>query len=465
MERLSPLDATFLYVEDGVTHMHIASCAILEGPPPPWGELVGQMTGRLGRVPRYRQVVRFVPLQLGRPVWVDDDHFCIDDHVRRAALPSPGGKAELCALMGLLMSEELDRHRPLWQMWVVEGLEDGRWAVITKVHHCMADGVAGTDLISAVFDREPLPPSEEPDTWEPAPTPSGLRLLTDAAAHLVSSPSEQLRALRRTTRAPRRALAQLRDIAGGVLSYVGHVLPTPSASLVGGIGPYRRWTWVSADLDDLKRIGRASGATVNDVVLAVITGGFRELVLSRGEPVDHVVLRSLVPVSVRTSDERGIIDNRVSAMLADLPVSIADPSERLDAVTEQLGRLKRSHQASAGEGLTMLATVAPTAVIAFAERAAMEVMRRLPQHSVNTVTTNVPGPPWPLYFAGCRVLELLPYVPISYGVRVGVAILSYNGRIAFGVTGDDDTAPDIDVLARGIEDGITELVKLIPPGS
>ncbi|MGO8877697.1 MAG: WS/DGAT/MGAT family O-acyltransferase [Acidimicrobiales bacterium] len=460
MERLGPLDASFLYLEDGITHMHIASCAIFEGPAPAYEEVATAIAGKLGQVPRYRQVVHFVPFELGRPVWADDPHFKLEYHLRHTALPAPGGPAELRLLMGRLMSQELDRRRPLWETWILEGLEDGRWALVTKIHHCMADGVSGTDLLAVVLDVERHPSPATIEEWLPEAEPSGLRLAAEALVGLARSPYEQLRAARRLLQAPGRAVRQLRDLAEGVGSYARRFVPTEPTSIVGSIGPNRRWTWASADLADLKAIRRAQGGTVNDVILAVIAGGFRELLLGRGEPVERLVVRTLVPVSIRREDEHGLYNNRVSAVFADLPVAIEDPVDRLTAVHEQMEALKASHQTLAGESLTALGELTPFVGIALGERAAMAMLRHLPQHSVNTVTTNVPGPQFPLYLAGREMVEYLPFVPIAHGVRLGVAITSYNGGVAFGITGDYDTAADIDVLAHGIEDGITRLVKL-----
>jgi diacylglycerol O-acyltransferase len=463
MERLGPLDASFLYLEDGITHMHIASCAVFDGPAPSYDEVREVIAAKLSLVPRYRQTVHFVPFQLGRPVWVDDPHFNLEYHLRHTALAAPGGPEELRQLMGRLMSQELDRRRPLWETWVLEGLEGGKWALVSKIHHCMADGVSGTDLLGVVLDTQPHPQPLAQEAWSAEAQPSPLQLAAGALVNLAMSPYEQFRAARQLLHAPSRAVAQLRDLAEGVSSYARRFAPTEPSSIVGAIGPGRRWTWASAELDDLKRIRRSLGGTVNDVILAVIAGGFRELLLGRGEPVEQLVVRSLVPVSVRREDEHGSYNNRVSAIFADLPVTIEDPVERLQAVREQMTALKDSHQSLAGESLTALGELTPFVGIALGERAAMAVLRRLPQHSVNTVTTNVPGPQFPLYLVGREMLEYLPFVPIAHGVRLGVAITSYNGRVAFGVTGDYDTTADIDVLAHGIEDGIARLLKACDP--
>lgn len=311
MERLGPLDASFLYLEDGITHMHIASCAIFEGPAPEYERIVAAIARKLPLVPRYRQVVRFVPLELGRPVWVDDPHFNLEYHVRHSALPSPGGPAELRILMGRLMSQELDRRRPLWEAWVLEGLEHGRWALVSKIDHCMADGISGTDLLGALLDTERRSTTPPAGAWLPAEPPSDLQLAADAVWNLARSPYEQVQAARRLLRTPAAAVGQLRDLAGGVGGYAKRFLPTEPGSISGRIGPNRRWTWVSADLGHLKAIRRSLGGTVNDVILAVVAGGFRELLSSRGDPVDRLVVRTLVPVSVRRDDERGSYNNRV----------------------------------------------------------------------------------------------------------------------------------------------------------
>ena len=291
---------------------------------------------------------------------------------------------------------------------MVENLEDGHWALITKIHHCMADGVAGTDLQAVILDLEPRATAVAPvDAWRPATDLSTLHLVAGAAWRLFGSPYEQFRAVSRLLHGPHRALTELREAVGGMWSYAGRLRPTAPMSLVGAIGPHRRWTWASAELDDVKAIKKSFGATVNDVVLAVITGGLREQLLARGEPVEQLVVRSLVPVSVRSDSEHGEYNNRVSAMFADLPVSIADPRSRLEAVRQQMEALKASHQTVAGEVLTAMGTITPFAPIALAERTVMRVLRRLPQHSVNTVTTNVPGPQYPLYLAGRKDARVL----------------------------------------------------------
>jgi len=459
MEMMSPLDVLFLDVEDAVTHMHIGSVGIFEGPAPGPGEVQSAVAARLPQVPRYRQKVRFVPLALGRPAWVDDPHFNLEYHVRRTALPAPGGDDELRNLVGRVMSQQLDRAKPLWEMWVAEGLDDGRWAVISKVHHCMVDGVSGTDLMTVILSKERAAAAAVDDGWEPAPEPSSAALLTYALAQRAANPFDGLRTVLSTVRGPRRVARQTVDVARGFANLRTLLSPNPSSTLNGPIGPHRRWDWARARLVDIKQIRGLHGGTINDVVLAVITGGFRELLLSRGDTVEGRVLRTLVPVSVRADDAHGTFDNKVSAMFAELPVGLEDPVERVHSLHEQMQHLKHSGQAVAAERLTALGGFAPAMLLALGGR----VATRLPQSSVNTVTTNVPGPQYPLYLAQRRMLEAFPFVPLGGHVRVGVAIFSYDGGINFGVTGDRDTAPDIGVLCRAIERGVAELLGAPSP--
>ncbi|HET6793939.1 MAG TPA: wax ester/triacylglycerol synthase family O-acyltransferase [Acidimicrobiales bacterium] len=455
MDRLSPLDASFLHLEDGINHMHIGSVAVFDGPPPPYRRLVEALASRLPLLPRYRQTVRFVPLGLGRPVWVDDPHFNLEYHLRHTALPKPGGDDELRDLVGRLMSQELDRSRPLWEVWMVEGLGHGRWALVSKVHHCMVDGVAGTDLLTVTLDADPEPAPPPPDDWSPERQPGSRELMARAVAERAVLPYEMVRSLRSATRGPRQALRQLGELGGGLSSLLGVARPSNVSSINGPIGPHRRWDWARTSLADVRSVRSAFGGTVNDVVLAAITGGFRDLLLFRGEEVAGRAIRTLVPVSVRAPGERGVYNNQVSAMFAELPVGIADPVDRLNAVRAQMQGLKESKQAVAGESLVAMAGFAPPLLLSLGAR----VFVRLHQHNVNTVTTNVPGPQWTLYALGRPLVECLPYVPLAGSVRVGVAIFSYNGTLAYGVTGDYDAAPDIGVLCRGIEQAMADLVS------
>jgi WS/DGAT/MGAT family acyltransferase len=460
-DRLSPLDASFLHVEDDVSHMHIGSIAVFEGPQPPFADLVDMVESKLDLVPRYRQRVRFVPLELGRPVWVDDEHFNLEYHLRHTALPSPGGETELRKLVGRVMSQQLDRARPLWEIWVVEGLEDSKWAMVSKTHHALVDGVSGTDLLAVVMDLSPdAKRPARPSEWKPRPAPSGVELMVDALENMVRSPYEQMRALRAQTRLVRRVLGYATEVAGGLVALGGLVRPTPLSSLNGPLGPHRRYAWASTSVDDIKQVRKALGGTFNDVVLASITNGFRELLLTRDEDVERVV-RTLVPVSVRPRDASGkavgdgTFENKVSAMFAELPVELEDPVLRLHAISEQMKGLKESKQALAAEAMTSMSGFAPPMLLALG----MRLATRAGQRNVNTVTTNVPGPQFSLYAAGRKMLRAFPYVPLASQVRLGVAIFSYDGEVNFGITGDYDSTADIDVLAGGIEDGMTQMLK------
>lgn len=461
MERLSALDAEFLLVEDGIAHMHIAGISVFEGPPPEPAELTAMVAAKLHKIPRYRQRVRSVPLELGRPVWVDDPHFDLDYHIRHTALPTPGDDAALRRLMSRLMGRELDRERPLWELWFVEGLEGDRWALISKVHHCMVDGVSGMDLLGILLDVDPDAPVEEPMEWEPSPEPSGLVKVLDAWSGLVADGLGLVARAPSAVRDPRRSVASLLDTGRGLLTLTRHLGRTTPTTLEGPIGPHRRWAHSVVALDDVKAVGKELGVTVNDVVLAVLAGAFRELLVHRGEDPDTTVLRTLVPVSVRTEDARGVPDNRVSVILFELPVHLADPVERVRGVHEQMVERKASHMSEAGELVVRLADLAPPMVVGTLMRTATRLLARMPQRSVNTVTTNVPGPQLTLYCLGRRMLVHLPYVPLSHGVRIGVAILSYDDNLAFGVTGDRDTASDVEVLADAVPRGYEALNSVL----
>ena len=454
METMSALDASFLHVEDAVSHMHIGSVGIFEGPPPAQEDVLATVAAKLHLVPRYRQRVRFPPLALARPIWVDDGHFHLDYHVRRTALPAPGGDEELRNLVGRVMAQKLDRSKPLWEMWIAEGLVGGRWALVNKLHHCMVDGVSGTDLLSVIFDDERRPAPTEIPPWQPAPEPSTPRIFGSALAHRATIPYQGARELWASAREPGRAVGQATQFARAVTSLRPLLRPPAGTPLNGPIGPHRRWAWARASLADVKAIRAEHGGTVNDVVLAVIARGFRDLLLARGESAEDRVIRTMVPVSVRTPAEHGTYNNKVSAMFADLPVRLADPIERLAAVRAETHDLKESHQAVAGSTLTSLGGFAPAMLLALAGR----VATRTPQRTVNTVTTNVPGPQHAIYLAGRRMLEYFPFVPLGGHVRIGVAIVSYDGALNFGVTGDYETAPDLQVLCDGIEAGIEELL-------
>jgi WS/DGAT/MGAT family acyltransferase len=458
MDRLNPLDASFVDAEDADPHtsMAIASIAVFEGPAPGHEEVLAHLAGRLPLVPRYRQKLRTVPFRLGRPVWVDDPDFDLRYHVRRTALPAPGGDRELAELMARVMSQRLDRDHPLWEYWVAEGLAGGRWALISKVHHCMVDGVSGTDLYRVIFDAslEPSPSAAAEDRTVRG-EPSAVALAAQAALDAIVLPAREVLALSGAAADPAGAARRAAEIARAVAKLAPAARPAARSSLSGHIGRQRRYTWARASLEDVKTIKRQLGGTVNDVVLAAISGGFRTLLLARGEQPGPHMVRSLVPVSLRAPGEEDVYENQVSAVLADLPVHVADPAERLAAVRAELQTLKASKEAMVGEALTTLGRYTPFPLASWWVRLGFG----LPQRDIVTVTTNVPGPRQPLYGMGRQILEIIPYVPIATTLRTGISIFTYSGNVTFGITGDFAANPDLDVLADGIEQGMAELLK------
>jgi diacylglycerol O-acyltransferase len=458
VDRMRATDASFYFAESENTPMHVGSVAVFDGPAPSYGDLVRLLASKLPQVPRYRQRVRPVPLHLGRPVWVDDEHFQILYHVRHTAVPAPGGAEQLRNLAGRVLGHRLDLAKPLWEVWLVEGLEDGRWAIISKVHHCMVDGIAGTDLMQLIFDLRPDAEHPEPPPWTPAAAPSTVGLVADTVRDVITDPWAQvgsLPGLGQLARAPRE-LARRAGVVGGTVPALARQLRARTArTLNGPIGPHRRWAWSDASIAQVKQVRRALGGSVNDVVLAAITAGFRDLLASRGELTDGLVVRTMVPVSTRRSGERGEVGNQVSAVFVDLPVAEADPVARLAAVRAQMDEYKRLVDAVGARAIMSAGDfVAPT-LLALGTRAALRSGPALAQ----AVTTNVPGPPVPLYVLGRRMVSLYAHVPIALGCRISIGIFSYLQDMTFGVNVDFDAFPDVGVLAEGITGGVAELVE------
>jgi diacylglycerol O-acyltransferase len=460
MDRTSALDSAFLHADTLTSCLHIGSLALFAGPVPTQASVRTAIARKLPSAPRCRQRLARVPFALGRPVWVDDAHFDLGRHVHRAAVPAPGGEAELQGVVERLLSEPLDPGAPLWEDWVLEGLADGRWALLTKVHHTMVDGIAGTDLLSTMLDASPDGDPVETDDWRPAPAPGRWQLLSSAVSESLHLPVAELTALSSAAAAglrhPRTATGSAYAAARGLLGFVGNARPTARTSLVGPIGRDRGYGWTELDLAAVLEVHRRLGGTVNDLVLAVVTSAFRDLLLARGdEPSAHGV-RTLVPVSVRRPDQRGHLDNRVSAILAELPVELDDPHDRLTEVAIRMRALKDSHEAQVGEQVTEIADALPPLLLA----AFLHLAFRLPHRNLTTVVTNVPGPVCPLYLAGRPMLASYPYVPIADRLRTGIAVTTYDGRMLFGVTSDRVSVPDADVLVAGIAHGFTELAGL-----
>jgi WS/DGAT/MGAT family acyltransferase len=456
-ERLSAQDASFLHLESERTPMHVGSLAIFEGGPFfedgrfRIEDVRRTIASRLHLVPRFRMKLMEVPLGQGRPVWVDDEDFDIGYHVRLTALPAPGSEEQLKTLCARVQATTLDRTKPLWEMWYVEGLADDRVAVIQKTHHALVDGVSGVDVATVCLDFTPEPPPIDAPKWEPQPAPSSAQLLRETVVERATQPAELVRTARALTRGPRRAFDQGRTVARSFGSMIGRNTLAPKSPINQDVGRHRRFEPVRVSLADAKTIKGALGGTINDVVLASVAGGLRHLLSSRGEPVDGLVLKAMVPVSVRDDTERMKLGNRVSAMFASLPVGEPDPVERLRLVREAMGNLKESQQAVGAEFLVGLTEYASPTLLGLAAR----LMQR--QRFFNLVVTNVPGPQIPLYSMGARMLEAFPIVPLAANQTVCIGILSYDGALNFGLLGDRDAATDLATLAEGIDKAIDEL--------
>jgi WS/DGAT/MGAT family acyltransferase len=452
--RLSGLDASFLHLEDGPAHMHVASTTLFEGPAPAYEELRDHIASRLHLVPRFRQKLRFVPFAQGRPVWVDDPQLNLDYHVRHTALPPPGSEEQLRTLAARIFSQRLDRSKPVWEMWLVDGVDGGRFAIVGKTHHALVDGVSGVDITTVLFDLDREPEAApEPSAWLPEPEPSRMQLLGDALIERATSPAEAVRGVRAMLRAPR-------QVAGAVIEGVGAAgamaragLGAPASPLNVEIGPYRRFAWLRMDLAELKRIKDLVGGTVNDVVLAAVAGALGRHLRTRGHSTEGLELRAMVPISVRAPDEHGALGNKVSAMMAPLPVWCEDPIERLHVMTAAMGDLKASRQAVGASVMTAATDFAPTTIAAQAGR--LQARQRF----FNVVVTNIPGPQYPLYLLGRQLQDIFPMVPLAKNQTVCFAIMSYNGGINFGITADYDAMPDLDALAGDLEISIAELAE------
>jgi len=453
-DRLTAQDASFLHLEDEAAHMHVASVMLFEGDPPPYEELLGNIERRLHLVPRYRQRLAFVPLGQGRPRWVDDPHLNLRYHVRETALPSPGSEDQLRALAGRVFSQQLDRDKPLWELWLVQGVEEGRFALLAKTHHALVDGISGVDIVTVLFDTSPEPaaPPDPGARWLPRPLPSGVQLLGEALVERATVPGEAARTVRAVLRAPRKLVESARDAAVGVgaMAWAG-LNPAPPSIYNGPIGPHRRFTWVRAELDDIKAVKNELGGTVNDVVLATVAGALGRHMRRRGQKTDGVELKAMVPVSVRSEIERGALGNRVAAIMAPLPVWCQEPVARLDIMREAMRDLKEGGQAVGAQVLTDMSGFAPPTVMNQAAR----LMSR--QRFFNLVVTNVPGPQMPLYLMGRRLLDPFPMVPLAKSQGLGVAIMSYHGRMNFGLNGDFDVMWDLDELAEDLRLSLAEL--------
>ncbi|HEY4096812.1 MAG TPA: wax ester/triacylglycerol synthase family O-acyltransferase [Baekduia sp.] len=457
MDRLTAVDASFLAQEGPASHMHIGGIVLCEGPAPRFEEMLDHVRTRLHLVPRYRQRLAQPPLETGRPLWVDDPTFNLEYHVRQTALPAPGSEEQLMRLVARLMSQQLDRSKPLWEMWIVEGLDDGGFAVITKTHHSLIDGISGVDLATVMFDLTPIPvePPHPDEAWQPHPEPTGVELVAGGAIGLARVAAGAVAGALGIVRNPQASLRALGVAAEGVgeVAWAG-LNPAPETPLNVPIGPHRRYAVVRNRLEDFKVVKNAFGGTVNDVVLTVVSGALRDWLHSRGVRTEGLELRALVPVSTRASHETNTLGNRITAMRGPLPVYIDDPIARLRAVKASMDGLKESKQAVGAEVLAGVQSFAPPTILAQASR--LNFSTRL----FNLIVTNVPGPQLPLYVRGREMLDVFPVAFLPKDHALAIAIMSYNGQMNFGLLGDYDALPDLDRIADGIEAALAELVAL-----
>jgi diacylglycerol O-acyltransferase len=454
-DRLSGLDSSFLHLEGDEIQMHVASTTLFEGPPPSYVEFRDHIASRLHLVPRFRHKLRFVPYNLGRPVWVDDPHLNLDYHVRHTALPPPGSEEQLRTLAARFFSQHLDRTKPLWELWLIEGLSGGRFAIMGKSHHCLVDGVAGIDIATVLFDveREPEESPEPPEPWLPDPEPTDAELLVEALVDRALSPREALRFAEYALTGPRRALRRAQEMAVAAGSFAWAGIAAPDTPLNVEIGPHRRFSWVRAALVDLKRVKNELGGTVNDVILAAVAGALGRYLRARGHGTSGLEIRAMVPVSVRTADQRGALGNQVTSMMAPLPVWCEDPERRLRIINSTMGDLKSSKQAMGATLLTQLADFAPPTIMAQAAR--LQSLQRF----FNLVVTNIPGPQFPLYLLGRRMERIFPMVPLAKRQTVCVGIFSYDGQVNFGLIGDYDAMSDLDDFAAELDASLEELIE------
>jgi diacylglycerol O-acyltransferase / wax synthase len=464
-ERLSPTDVSFLYMEEPTTPMHVGGVSIFQAPEAGFDHdrLVRLIRQRIAFVPRFRQRLRSVPGRLANPVWVDDGRFDLAYHVRRSALPRPGTDAQLRELVARLMSRPLDRQRPLWEMYLVEGLSEDRFAIVSKTHFALIDGVSSIDITQVILDSAPASTlsAGQPgllDTWRPGQEPSWFELVAGAVSDAVRRPAAVLDTARASIHDLRNSAERLAGAAGGLFAAARTAVRTaPPSPLNVPIGAQRRFGMASGHLDDYKRIRKAHSCTVNDVVLAAVAGALRAWLQSRGIAVtSKTTIRTLVPVSVR-GGERSTLGNRVAANLIDLPVGEPSPAIRLEQISYAMRAVQDAQQAVGAEALVGIAGFAPPTLHALGARATSDWSRRL----FNLMVINVPGPQFPLYAAGAQLLATYPVLPLAKAQAVSVGLTSYNGGMFYGLNADRDAMPDVDVLAQCLTDALEELVETV----
>jgi diacylglycerol O-acyltransferase / wax synthase len=467
-DRLTSLDASFLYLEESTTSMHVGSVMVFEPPREgfDYDQLVRIVESRIGAIPRFRQKVRDVPGRIANPVWVDDEAFDMGYHVRRAGLPRPGSDRQLQDFVARVQPRKLDRTRPLWEVYLVEGLHDGRFAIVTKTHHALIDGVNALDIAHVIVDAvkgEEL--DDELVPWEPGRSPSSVELVTGAVVDAVRRPTQVVDLVRGGLNDALNVGLRAVESAGQVLSTVARTAarPAPDSPLNAEVGSARRWVMIATDLDDYrlvrKRLARgayAEDVTINDVVLATIAGGFRAWLLGRGEPVSsHTAVRAMVPVSIYGDDPAGMYANQVMACVVNLPVGEPGASMRLHQIAFAMRQQMEGGQAVGATSLANLAGFAPPTLHALGARLGSAMSRRL----YNVMITNVPGPQEPLYAGEAEMLSTYPVTPLAKGQALSIGITSYNGGVYFGLNADREAMPDVDVLGQSIVESLAELTS------
>ena len=462
-ERLSPLDRTFLDLEYPEAHMHVAGVIVFDAGPlrtPDDGidieKVRKYVASRLHLIPRYRQRIARIPLE-NHPVWVDDDRFNLEYHVRHTALPLPGGDEQLKRLTGRIISQQLDRGKPLWELWIVEGLDGDRFAMISKTHHCMIDGVAAVDLATVLLNPSPDPTIPDAQPWKPQSAPSRGELVMEEARRRLATPLEIGKAVLGAMQNPAETAESIGEQIFAVTETLGAGMSSASESPFNQpIGPHRRFEWTAIELADVKRVKNALGGTVNDVVLATVAGAVGLFLSGRGlsrKEIAQLDFRAMVPVSVRASSERGTLGNRIASWAPRLPIAQADPRRRLDAVREVTADLKGSRQAMGAEVLARVSEWTAATLLSLAMRLAARA------RPFNLIVTNVPGPQIPLYMIGSRLLAGYPIGPLFLDQSLNIALLSYDGRLYWGFNGDWDVLPDLRDLVAAIRTSFDELLQ------
>ncbi len=454
MDRLTSIDAGFLAQEREGSHMHIGGLLIFEGPAPSREDFAAHLEARLHLVPRYRQRLSVPRFEMGRPLWVDDPSFQLGYHVRQAALPRPGSIEQLRLLVGRIFSQRLDRSRPLWELWLVEGYEGDKFAIISKTHHALVDGVSGADLTTVLFDlaREPTEVAAPERAWAPEQPPGDAALIGKGVAELAGVPMGLARRGLGVASHPRRSIERAREIAEGLGEVAwGRISPAPETPLNGPIGSHRRTAWVRIPVPELKEVKRALGGTVNDVFLASVSGALHHWLRLRGVRTEGLEIRSAVPLSVRARGDGASLGNQLLILIARLPTYCDDPADRLQIVRESMKDLKASKQALGAEVISSLEEFAPPTLFARASR--LHFSTRM----YNLLTTNVPGPQFPLYLLGREMLELLPVAFLAPEQRLAIASMSYNGFMAVSLIGDYEQMGDLEALAELIGDEVGAL--------